>query len=132
MELFLLCSDDAESDVRMVADECLNRVIKVSPCEPCSPSCDVAERTDRVWRGGVALDVRRRSFAAWLPACLSPLLTQKAVCAPKSQMGSTGSRSVFLGKMSLQTPASVWAEPRAATRPWEGRGQVNAVCLWCL
>ncbi|XP_034528082.1 huntingtin [Ailuropoda melanoleuca] len=28
MELFLLCSDDAESDVRMVADECLNRVIK--------------------------------------------------------------------------------------------------------
>uniref|UniRef100_A0A452S207 Huntingtin n=1 Tax=Ursus americanus TaxID=9643 RepID=A0A452S207_URSAM len=29
MELFLLCSDDAESDVRMVADECLNRVIKV-------------------------------------------------------------------------------------------------------
>lgn len=30
MELFLLCSDDAESDVRMVADECLNKVIKVS------------------------------------------------------------------------------------------------------
>lgn len=29
MELFLLCSDDAESDVRMVADECLNKVIKV-------------------------------------------------------------------------------------------------------
>lgn len=28
MELFLLCSDDAESDVRMVADECLNKVIK--------------------------------------------------------------------------------------------------------
>lgn len=28
MELFLLCSDDSESDVRMVADECLNRVIK--------------------------------------------------------------------------------------------------------
>uniref|UniRef100_A0A8C7ACU7 Huntingtin n=1 Tax=Neovison vison TaxID=452646 RepID=A0A8C7ACU7_NEOVI len=31
MELFLLCSDDAESDVRMVADECLNRVIKYLP-----------------------------------------------------------------------------------------------------
>lgn len=29
MELFLLCSEDAESDVRMVADECLNKVIKV-------------------------------------------------------------------------------------------------------
>ncbi|XP_066488921.1 huntingtin [Tiliqua scincoides] len=28
MELFLLCSNDAESDVRMVADECLNKVIK--------------------------------------------------------------------------------------------------------
>ncbi|XP_021116025.1 huntingtin isoform X3 [Heterocephalus glaber] len=28
MELFLLCSDDVESDVRMVADECLNKVIK--------------------------------------------------------------------------------------------------------
>ncbi|KAF6371843.1 huntingtin [Rhinolophus ferrumequinum] len=28
VELFLLCSDDAESDVRMVADECLNKVIK--------------------------------------------------------------------------------------------------------
>ncbi|XP_029462586.1 huntingtin [Rhinatrema bivittatum] len=28
MELFLLCSDDTESDVRMVADECLNKVIK--------------------------------------------------------------------------------------------------------
>ncbi|XP_006875391.1 PREDICTED: huntingtin [Chrysochloris asiatica] len=28
LELFLLCSDDAEADVRMVADECLNRVIK--------------------------------------------------------------------------------------------------------
>ncbi|MEE6462620.1 hypothetical protein FKM82_001656 [Ascaphus truei] len=28
MELFLLCSDDAESDVRMVADECLNKVVK--------------------------------------------------------------------------------------------------------
>ncbi|XP_069488154.1 huntingtin isoform X2 [Ambystoma mexicanum] len=28
MELFLLCSDDSESDVRMVADECLNKVIK--------------------------------------------------------------------------------------------------------
>ncbi|XP_064193966.1 huntingtin-like [Anguilla rostrata] len=28
MEMFLLCGDDAESDVRMVADECLNRVIK--------------------------------------------------------------------------------------------------------
>ncbi|KAG8508650.1 LOW QUALITY PROTEIN: Huntingtin [Galemys pyrenaicus] len=27
MELFLLCSDDAESDVRMVADECLNRAL---------------------------------------------------------------------------------------------------------
>ncbi|KAM8804110.1 huntingtin [Rhynchonycteris naso] len=31
VELFLLCSDDAESDVRMVADECLNKVIKVRP-----------------------------------------------------------------------------------------------------
>lgn len=30
MELFLLCSDDSESDVRMVADECLNKVVKVS------------------------------------------------------------------------------------------------------
>ncbi|NXF79169.1 HD protein, partial [Sclerurus mexicanus] len=28
MELFLLCSEDTESDVRMVADECLNKVIK--------------------------------------------------------------------------------------------------------
>ncbi|XP_062991957.1 huntingtin isoform X2 [Elgaria multicarinata webbii] len=28
MELFLLCSDDVDSDVRMVADECLNKVIK--------------------------------------------------------------------------------------------------------
>ncbi|KAG7461857.1 hypothetical protein MATL_G00195620 [Megalops atlanticus] len=28
MEMFLLCSDDKESDVRMVADECLNRMIK--------------------------------------------------------------------------------------------------------
>uniref|UniRef100_A0A8C5STQ9 Huntingtin n=1 Tax=Laticauda laticaudata TaxID=8630 RepID=A0A8C5STQ9_LATLA len=28
MELFLLCSDDAESDVRMVSDECLNKMIK--------------------------------------------------------------------------------------------------------
>ncbi|KAM4051264.1 huntingtin isoform 4-T4 [Anomaloglossus baeobatrachus] len=28
MELFLLCSDDSESDVRMVADECLNKVVK--------------------------------------------------------------------------------------------------------
>ncbi|OXB75761.1 UNVERIFIED_CONTAM: hypothetical protein H355_013370 [Colinus virginianus] len=28
MEVFLLCSEDAESDVRMVADECLNKVIK--------------------------------------------------------------------------------------------------------
>ncbi|XP_040526086.1 huntingtin isoform X2 [Gallus gallus] len=28
MELFLLCSEDVESDVRMVADECLNKVIK--------------------------------------------------------------------------------------------------------
>uniref|UniRef100_A0A8C5WYM4 Huntingtin n=1 Tax=Laticauda laticaudata TaxID=8630 RepID=A0A8C5WYM4_LATLA len=32
MELFLLCSDDAESDVRMVSDECLNKMIKVSGC----------------------------------------------------------------------------------------------------
>lgn len=30
MEMFLLCCDDAESDVRMVADECLNKIIKVS------------------------------------------------------------------------------------------------------
>ena len=29
MEMFLLCSDDSESDVRMVADECLNKMIKV-------------------------------------------------------------------------------------------------------
>lgn len=29
MEMFLLCSDDSESDVRMVADECLNKIIKV-------------------------------------------------------------------------------------------------------
>ncbi|XP_054599920.2 huntingtin isoform X3 [Nothobranchius furzeri] len=28
MEMFLLCSDDGESDVRMVADECLNKIIK--------------------------------------------------------------------------------------------------------
>ncbi|KAJ8416476.1 hypothetical protein AAFF_G00357640 [Aldrovandia affinis] len=28
MEMFLLCSDDHESDVRMVADECLNKIIK--------------------------------------------------------------------------------------------------------
>ncbi|XP_055013837.1 huntingtin isoform X4 [Boleophthalmus pectinirostris] len=28
MEMFLLCSDDCESDVRMVADECLNKIIK--------------------------------------------------------------------------------------------------------
>uniref|UniRef100_UPI00398F4F7C huntingtin isoform X3 n=1 Tax=Pristiophorus japonicus TaxID=55135 RepID=UPI00398F4F7C len=28
MEMFLLCCDDAESDVRMVADECLNKIIK--------------------------------------------------------------------------------------------------------
>lgn len=38
MEMFLLCSDDRESDVRMVADECLNKIIKVSE-DPifCSP-----------------------------------------------------------------------------------------------
>lgn len=30
MEMFLLCTDDSESDVRMVADECLNKIIKVS------------------------------------------------------------------------------------------------------
>lgn len=36
MELFLLCSDDAESDVRMVADECLNKVIKVRSPGPAS------------------------------------------------------------------------------------------------
>lgn len=30
MEMFLLCSDDSESDVRMVADECLNKIVKVS------------------------------------------------------------------------------------------------------
>lgn len=30
MEMFLLCCDDSESDVRMVADECLNKIIKVS------------------------------------------------------------------------------------------------------
>uniref|UniRef100_A0A9J7Z6K1 Huntingtin n=1 Tax=Cyprinus carpio carpio TaxID=630221 RepID=A0A9J7Z6K1_CYPCA len=30
MEMFLLCSDDKESDVRMVADECLNKIIKVT------------------------------------------------------------------------------------------------------
>lgn len=29
METFLLLCDDAESDVRIVADECLNRTIKV-------------------------------------------------------------------------------------------------------
>lgn len=29
MEAFLSLCDDAESDVRMVADECLNRTIKV-------------------------------------------------------------------------------------------------------
>ncbi|XP_063075686.1 huntingtin isoform X3 [Engraulis encrasicolus] len=28
MEMFLLCTDDKESDVRMVADECLNKIIK--------------------------------------------------------------------------------------------------------
>ncbi|XP_029003090.1 huntingtin isoform X3 [Betta splendens] len=28
MEMFLLCTDDSESDVRMVADECLNKIIK--------------------------------------------------------------------------------------------------------
>ncbi|XP_075893458.1 huntingtin isoform X5 [Nelusetta ayraudi] len=28
MEMFLLCSDDSESDVRMVADECLNKIVK--------------------------------------------------------------------------------------------------------
>ncbi|XP_065121576.1 huntingtin isoform X4 [Paramisgurnus dabryanus] len=28
MEMFLLCADDRESDVRMVADECLNKIIK--------------------------------------------------------------------------------------------------------
>ncbi|XP_069797989.1 huntingtin isoform X3 [Narcine bancroftii] len=28
MEMFLLCCDDTESDVRMVADECLNKIIK--------------------------------------------------------------------------------------------------------
>ncbi|XP_051784194.1 huntingtin isoform X2 [Erpetoichthys calabaricus] len=28
MEMFLLCIDDGESDVRMVADECLNKIIK--------------------------------------------------------------------------------------------------------
>ncbi|KAM9314624.1 huntingtin isoform 2-T2 [Pholidichthys leucotaenia] len=28
MEMFLLCTDDGESDVRMVADECLNKIIK--------------------------------------------------------------------------------------------------------
>lgn len=35
MELFLLCSEDAESDVRMVADECLNKVIKVRTSRYC-------------------------------------------------------------------------------------------------
>ena len=30
MEAFLTLCDDAEADVRMVADECLNRTIKVS------------------------------------------------------------------------------------------------------
>lgn len=30
METFLTLCDDAESDVRMVADECLNRSIKAS------------------------------------------------------------------------------------------------------
>lgn len=35
MEMFLLCSDDSESDVRMVADECLNKIIKVSRTPHC-------------------------------------------------------------------------------------------------
>ena len=30
METFLLMCDDKESDVRMAADECLNRTIKVN------------------------------------------------------------------------------------------------------
>ena len=30
MEMFLTLCDDVESDIRMVADECLNRSIKVS------------------------------------------------------------------------------------------------------
>ena len=35
MEMFLLCSDDSESDVRMVADECLNKIIKVRGAQLC-------------------------------------------------------------------------------------------------
>uniref|UniRef100_A0A8C6K5L7 Huntingtin n=1 Tax=Melopsittacus undulatus TaxID=13146 RepID=A0A8C6K5L7_MELUD len=48
MELFLLCSEDAESDVRMVADECLNKVIKVRT----SIYCNGASRSLRaaLWR----------------------------------------------------------------------------------
>lgn len=57
MELFLLCSDDAESDVRMVADECLNKVIKVST--PWTASSE----TRSLWlRGGTV---------AWHPFGLS-------------------------------------------------------------
>ena len=38
METFLLMCDDPESDVRMVADECLNRTIKVNHCSACLSS----------------------------------------------------------------------------------------------
>lgn len=87
------------------------------------PSC--------VWSGGVALDVRPRPFAVWSGGALTlpPLLNQKAACVHKSQMGSAGGRSMFLRKMSLQAPALVQAEPRAATRSWEHRGRVSAVRL---
>lgn len=34
METFLVLCDDAESDVRIVADECLNRTIKVTIAFP--------------------------------------------------------------------------------------------------
>lgn len=51
MELFLLCSDDAESDVRMVADECLNKVIKVrAPWTAWPRPCARRRRPLRWWQ----------------------------------------------------------------------------------
>lgn len=130
MELFLLCSDDSESDVRMVADECLNKVIKVRVYGQCF-----------LRREGTILHVLSFCIAkclrvsalftwwcvAWRcpgvhwPACYFCWIRCNCVypcdwAACLSGTGADGDLSVLSGKMSWQAPISMWVEPWETSR----------------
>ena len=78
--------------------------------------------------GGALISVCVLAIPAQFEGSVFSLTPNQCIGHTWALLRATG----VLGENSLRPPTFVCAEPRAAMRPWEGRGWVNGTRQWCL